>query len=72
MFNENDVDFIVDVAIREMGVHNNSRTRVEILKVINIIFNHKTYWKYYPQRLAEMKQLLENQVLFEDPQSPNS
>lgn len=47
MFNENDVDFIVDVTIREMGVRNNHRTRCEILKVINIIFDHQTYWKYY-------------------------
>lgn len=60
MFNENDVDLIVDVTIREMGVNNNNRTRVEILKVINIIFDHKTYWNYYAKRLGEFKFLLEN------------
>ena len=44
IFNENDVDFIVDVALREMGTPNSRRARVEILKVLNIICEHPSYW----------------------------
>jgi hypothetical protein len=66
MFNENDVDFIVDVAIRELGVANKVVARVETLKVLNIILDHAPYWQYYSHRLQDIEQLLESQIIFED------
>ena len=59
IFNENDVDFIVDVAIRELGVANKAVARVETIKVLNIILDHAPYWQYYSHRLPELDTLLE-------------
>lgn len=70
MFNENDIDFIVDVAIRELGVANKPQARVETLKVLNLILDHAPYWQYYGHRLAEVEELLETQVIFEDEDRP--
>ena len=60
MFNENDVDFVVDVAIRELGAPNKVIARVEILKVLNVILDHAPYWQYYQHRLVELDQLCED------------
>lgn len=70
MFNENDVDFVVDVAIRELGAPNKVMARVEILKVLNVILDHEPYWQYYQHRLVELDQLCEGQIMFEDEDKP--
>ena len=70
MFNENDVDFVVDVAIRELGAPNKVQARIETLKVLNIILDHEPYWQYYRHRLVELDSLCEAQIMFEDEDKP--
>ena len=41
IFNQNDIDFVVDVAIRELGAANKVQARVETLKVLNIILDNE-------------------------------
>lgn len=59
IFNQNDIDFVVDVAIRELGAANKVQARVETLKVLNIILDNEAYWQYYSHRLSELDSLLE-------------
>lgn len=66
IFNENDIDFVVDVCIRELGAANKVQARVEILKVLNIILDNTAYWQYYSHRVSELDSLLETQIMFED------
>ncbi len=55
IFNENDIDFILDISIRELGVQNSVQARVETLKVINIIMDLKKYWQFYNHRMPELE-----------------
>lgn len=65
-FNENDIDIIVGVALRELGSPNTARSRVQILKVLNQVLTHKQYMKYFPHRLDDMNEVIEQQIMFED------
>lgn len=42
-FNENDVDIIMGICLRELGTPNSSRTRLQTLRVLNLILEHPTY-----------------------------
>ena len=42
-FNQNDLDMIVDIGLRELGTPNSTRARVHILRVLNLILEHPTY-----------------------------
>lgn len=65
-FTLNDIDVIVDCCLREIESKNTSRTRTQILKVMNLILLNEEYLKTYNKRLVDFNQKLENTVLFED------
>ena len=65
-FNENDIDIIIECALRELGEKNTSRSRVAILRVLLLALEHPTYLKHYPKRVAEYIDTFETQVLHEE------
>lgn len=68
-FNENDIDIIVSVGLRELATPNAARARVQILRVLNQILDHPTYLEFYKQRLADYNSTIESQILHEDESS---
>jgi len=58
-FNLNDLDYIVGVAMRELNVRNTRRTRIQILKVLNIVLGISEYWATFKHRLVEINECLE-------------
>ena len=62
-FNQNDLDMIVSIGLRELGTPNASRARVHTLRVLNQILDHPTYLEYYRYRLPEFNSTLEVQIL---------
>lgn len=42
-FNQNDLDLLVDIGLRELASPNASKARVHTLKVLNLILEHPTY-----------------------------
>jgi Protein of unknown function (DUF2013) len=46
-FNENDIDIIVSVGLRELATPNASRARIQTLRVLNQILDHPTYLEFY-------------------------
>jgi hypothetical protein len=45
-FNENDLDILVTIGLRELGTPNASRARVQTLRVLNLILDHPTYLEF--------------------------
>jgi len=65
-FNENDIDIIVSVGLRELATPNAPRARIQTLRVLNQILDHPTYLDFYKQRLADYNSTIESQILHED------
>ena len=65
-FNENDIDIIVGVGLRELGSVNTSRSRVQTLRTLLLALEHPTFLKVFPKRYDEFIEGLETQVIYED------
>ena len=65
-FNENDIDIILGICLRELATPNPSRTRLQILKVLNLILEHTTYLQFYKDKLPGIRTTIEEQILYED------
>ena len=51
---ETDIDSIVNVCLRELGEINDSRSRVQTLRVLHRSLEHPTYLKHYGKRISEI------------------
>jgi hypothetical protein len=52
-FNQNDLDMIVDIGLRELATPNSTRARVHILRVLNLVLEHPTYLDFSKERLRD-------------------
>jgi len=59
-FNENDIECIVDVGIRELEFPHNEVSRVQILKTLIICMKNKDYISLNEHRVADVLAALDN------------
>jgi len=71
-FNENDIDLLVDVGIRELGCPNSEETRVQLLKILIICMRQTDYIKLFENRAEDVLVALDLQVEHEDVDYPYS
>lgn len=66
-FNENDLDIVVDIGLRELSKKNCSRARVQILRTLAAVLDHPTYLHFHSERLKDYDRVISDQILEEDP-----
>mmetsp|Transcript_17598 Transcript_17598/g.29711 ORF Transcript_17598/g.29711 Transcript_17598/m.29711 type:complete len:139 (+) Transcript_17598:547-963(+) len=64
-FNTNDLNLIMDIALREVLIQSCFRTKVEILKLMETIMDNPIY-SQYQHRLEDVQQMIEEQVLLQE------
>ena len=69
-FNENEIDLMVDVALRELNKPNSVNTRVAVIKTLVICLNNKSYCRLFENRVAESQECVDLQILHEDHDYP--
>ncbi len=50
-FNDNDLNMIVDIGLRELGTPNSNRARVRTLRVLRLVLEHPSFWESNRNRL---------------------
>ena len=64
-FNTNDIHMIVDILIREATTNGSSMNRVQVYKLLETVLGNEVY-KEGKYRLSDVKEMIKEQVLFED------
>ena len=59
-FNDNDLNMIVDIGLRELGTPNSNRARVRTLRVLRLVLEHPSFWESNRIRLYEFNTTLED------------
>jgi Protein of unknown function (DUF2013) len=64
-FNNNDLNILLDICLREIQTEKDSNIRVQILRMIETIMDHWMY-KQYPYKLEDIRDTVNELILYED------
>ena len=61
-FNTNDLNLIMDILLREILTNTDSKTRVQILKLMETVLDNNTYREYH-HRIDDVEEMIQEQLL---------
>ena len=64
-FNNNDINLIMDILLREVLTNQESKTRCQILMLIEVLMNNDIY-KEQNYKVDEVEEMIEEQIKFEE------
>lgn len=64
------MNLLIDICLREIQREKRPSTRVQILKIVDTIIANSTY-KKYPYKLEDVKEMVNEMILYEDDSSMN-
>ena len=67
-FNINDLDLLMDILLREATTNTNSKTRIQILKLMEVVLDNEIY-REHKYRMEDVEEMVQECILYEEEES---